>query len=95
VRLGPNTHSAHDPGARKENPHSGRLVACHTCRYTGPPNHVVESLVNTLLQWATRRPRLVIAAAALLAGVAIAAPPHLQVDTDVTALPVLLKGQRP
>jgi predicted RND superfamily exporter protein len=47
---------------------------------------VIESLVNTLLQWATRRSRLVTNAAALLAGVAIAALPHLQVDTDVLHL---------
>ena len=47
---------------------------------------VIESLLRTLLPWATRRPRLVLASAAVLAAVAIALLPQLQVDTDVLHL---------
>jgi hypothetical protein len=47
---------------------------------------VIESLLRRLLPWATRRPRLVLASAAVLAAVAIALLPQVQVDTDVLPL---------
>jgi uncharacterized protein len=62
------------------------FAAVRACRYTGPPTPVIESSLDTLLTWATRRSRLVLASAAALAALGIAALPHLQVDTDVLHL---------
>jgi predicted RND superfamily exporter protein len=47
---------------------------------------VIESLLERLLSWATRRSRVVLVSAGALTVLSAAALPHLQVDTDVLHL---------
>jgi predicted exporter len=59
---------------------------CLSIHWASRPAPVLESFLDQLLAWVVRRSRLVLASVVVLAVLATAALPHLQVDTDVLHL---------